>query len=81
MDASICDQREARPIRWCPEEEIYYMDVDGDEVLCTNPLRLADILRRLDEREARREDTRSTVTAFWLAAGLAIVAALLSRYF
>ena len=68
-------------IHYDPFADTYVTEINDESVWCDSPQVLADILHRLDERKARREDARGTWVAIMLAAVLLAVAAWVARYF
>jgi hypothetical protein len=68
----------SKAIHHDPLADSYYTEIDGREVWSESSETLKNILHRLDEREARREDARATYVAILLATGLLAVAAVIA---
>jgi hypothetical protein len=69
-----------QPIEYDPLADSYWTEINGQHVWCECPLTLEDILHRLDDREARREDARASWTALVLAAVAMILAAVVAAW-
>jgi len=70
-----------KPIEYDPFADSYWTEINGQHVWCECSITLEDIMHRLDDREARREDARGTWVAIMLAAVLIAVAAWVARWF
>ena len=68
-------------IHYDPMSDAYHTQIDGADVWCDSIHVLDEILHRLDDRETRREDARSTWVAILLAAALIALAAWVAKYF